>query len=350
MTDDSDHAIDRGTRILVTGGNGFVGSRVVRALLEQGFTNLVCLTRSPGGVLESLANEFPGASVDIVVGNLLSPASCAEVARGARIVYHLAAGMGRTFPACVLNSVVTTRNLLDAVIADGSVQRFVNVSSMSVYSNSDLPRRGRLSENSPLEDEAGLALRHDPYAYAKALQDQLVATYGRDGALPFVTVRPGFVIGPGKPRIPGRVGNAAFGVFLNVGPRNEMPFTYVDNCAEAIVAAGLVDDVESEVFIIVDDELPTSGQYLRRYKRHVGWFPTVATPYRAYLTFTSFLEWYSHWSRGQIPPTYNRRSTQAYFKGNTYSNEKAREMLGWKPRVPMADALDRCFDYMRSAR
>ncbi|MFN8170083.1 MAG: NAD(P)-dependent oxidoreductase [Candidatus Nanopelagicales bacterium] len=350
MNDATDAHVDRATRILVTGGNGFVGSRVVRALLEQGFTNLVCVTRSADGNIQALAEEFTDASIDIVVGNLLSAQTCEEAARGAEIVYHLAAGMGRTFPACVLNSVVTTRNLLDAVVAAGTVRRFVNVSSMSVYANAELPRGGRLVESSPLADETELALRQDPYAYAKAMQDRLVTDYSREKGLPVVTVRPGFVIGPGKPRIPGRVGNDAFGIFLNVGPRNEMPFTYVENCADAIVAAGLAPDVDGEVFIVVDDDRPTSAEYLRLYKKRVGWFPTVRTPYSAYLGFTSFLEWYSTWSDGQIPPTYNRRSTQTYFKGNTYSNEKAKQRLGWRPRVPMDVSLERCFDYMRAAK
>ena len=59
----------------------------------------------------------------------------------------------------------------------------------------------------------------------------------------------------------------AFGIFLHLGGSNPIPFTYVDNCADAIVLAGLTPGVDGEVFNVVDDNLPTSRQFLRLYKQ-----------------------------------------------------------------------------------
>ena len=132
-----------------------------------------------------------------------------------------------------------------------------------------------------------LGERNDPYAYGKLKQDELVASYSASHGLRYVTVRPGVVIGPGKPRINGRVGHDAFGVFLHLGLGNQMPFTLVDNCADAIVLAGLTPGVEGQAFLIVDDDLPTSREFLRRYKKRVKRFLTIPMPYRAYYVLSS---------------------------------------------------------------
>ena len=52
-------------------------------------------------------------------------------------------------------------------------------------------------------------------------------------------VRPGYVYGQGKSAITGRVGIGSFGIFLHLGGGNRIPLTYVENCADAIVLAGL---------------------------------------------------------------------------------------------------------------
>ncbi len=85
----------------------------------------------------------------------------------------------------------------------------------------------------------------------------------------YVVVRPGSVYGAGKADITGRVGIGTFGFFLHLGGSNTIPFTYVDNCASAIVLAGLVEGVDGEVFNVLDDDLPSSRQFLRLYKKNV---------------------------------------------------------------------------------
>jgi nucleoside-diphosphate-sugar epimerase len=146
------------------------------------------------------------------------------------------------------------------------------------------------------------------------------------------------------------VGSDTFGVFLHLGLGNEMPFTFVENCADAIVLAGLTPGVEGQVFIVVDDDRPTSREYLRRYKQRVGRFRTIPVPYRVYYLLNFLLERYSMWSEGQLPLTFNRRNCMIYYKGNTYSNAKAKRLLGWSPKVTMDEALDRCFDSIVSTK
>jgi nucleoside-diphosphate-sugar epimerase len=241
--------------------------------------------------------------------------------------------------------VVTTRNLLDAAIQEPALKRFLNVSSIAVYSNERIRRGGPLDESSDIE--ANVADRHEPYVYGKLKQDWIVLEYAQKHRLPYVIIRPGVVFGPGKAKITDRIGSDTLGIFLHKGLNNRIPITFVDNCAEAIVLAGLRKGIEGQVFNIVDDDLPTSRQFLRRYKREVRRFLSIPVPYTLWRAFCTFWERYSRWSGGQLPPVFNRRTCAIYWKGNTYPNKKAKELLGWVPKTPMSDSMRIFFDYLR---
>lgn len=337
-------------RLLVTGAAGFIGRRVVNALLESGFANLRCLTRPSSkldGLDEVLRAHENSAQVELMTGNLLSPQDCAAAVEDVAVVFHLAAGRGeKSFPDAFMNSVVTTRNLMEACAAQGGVRRFVNMSSFAVYQNKGNPRGRLLDESGPVEEHP--ELRANAYCFAKTEQDRLVTDYGQRLHIPYVIIRPGWVYGPGNTGIHGRVGIGTFGIFLHLGGGNTMPLTYVDNCAEAVVLAGLTRDVDGEVFNVVDDNLPSSRKFLRLYKRNVKRFKSIYVPHAVAYYLCSLWEWYSKWSKGQLPPAYNRRAWHATWKRTRYSNAKLKSRVGWQPSVPISEGLQRYFESCRA--
>ena len=327
-------------RFLVTGSNGFIGAKVVEILLEYGFTNIRCFTRPSSRLdrLENILKRFQaGRNVELVTGDLLSRDDCRKATEGVSVIFHLAAGIEKSFAGAFMNSALATRNLIEAFLEHGQPKRFVNVSSFAVYSNRTMQRGALLDENCPLEDAP--QARHDPYGFGKLKQEEIVRQYGASKNLRYVILRPGAVFGFGNKALSGRVGINTFGFFIHLGGANCLPLTCVDNCAEAIVLAGLKPGVEGEVFNVVDDELPTSSEFLQVYRQKVKPFFSLRVPYPLAYAFSLLWEKYSEWSQGQLPPVFNRRRCAAEWKGNHYTNRKLQEKLGWKPRVRMSDAM-----------
>ncbi len=341
-----DAIINTNDPILVTGAAGFIGARVVRTLADAGFRHIRCLVR-PSSDTARLRNSLNGHSSivaeEMVSGNLLSREDCLKAAKDVTVIYHLAAGTGtKSFPDAYMNSVVTTRNLLEAAQQQKSLKRFVSLSSFAVYSNVNKPRMKVLDESAPVEPNP--ESRAEAYCYAKVKQDELIEQYGRERKLPYVLLRPGLVYGPGKSAIPGRVGTDSFGFFLHFGGTNRIPFTYVDNCAEAIVLAGLKKGVDGEIFNIVDDDLPSSRQFLRLYKKNVRKLRSIYIPHFLSYLFCWAWEAYCRHSNDQLPPIYTRREWSAYWKKTDYTNAKLKQMLGWSPKVSTSEGLNRFFE------
>lgn len=344
-----DFIIDINDPILITGANGFIGCRVVKRLLERGFVNLKCFVRPAGNHrnLHRIIEETDKGTIEIIEGNLLSRSDCEKAVNSAMVIYHLAAGIEKSFPGCYMNSVVTTRNLLEAIVNLANVKRFVNVSSIAVYSNKDSARNRPLDETCEVDGQSHL--RYEAYAYGKVKQDELLLDYATQFNIPYVIVRPGDVYGRGKKKIPGKVGIDTFGVFLHLGGSAKVPLTHVDNCAEAIVLSGLVKGVDGEIFNIIDNDLPTSRNYLSMYKKTVKQFNSIYLPYPIWYFLCFLWEKYSNWTDGQLPPAFNRRRCIAGWKRSEFTNKKIKERLNWKQRFTTQDALLDYFESLKEA-
>lgn len=343
--EDGTEIVARDAPILITGATGFLGPALVESLLNHGFSNLRAFARPSSDitVLKAVADRHQDkGQVEVIRGNLLSREDCITATKGVAVIFHLATGGDKSFPDAFMNSVVTTRNLLESTLRHASLRRFVNISSFAVYTNA---QRKQLDENSPVDEHPESS--SDAYSFAKVKQDAIVSEYGKKYGIPYVIVRPGSVYGPGKESITGRIGIDSFGVFLHLGGSNRIPFTYIDNCADAIVLSGVTRGVDGEVFNVVDDDLPSSRQFLRLYKRHVRYFASIYVPHPVSHALCRLWEKYAHWSEGQLPPVFNRKRWNAEWKKTRYSNEKLKARLGWTPKVPMTEGLARYFAYCR---
>lgn len=330
-------------KVLVTGAGGFLGSALVRRLCQRGYTGVRCLVRpgSSRAKLDAATAGFEDA-IDLCVGTLSVPADCERAVAGVDVVYHLAAALGGAPADMFQNSVVASKNLLEALVALPRMPRVILCSSFGVYGVADLARNAMVDEQTPLEQHPE---RRDIYSHTKLRQEQLFWEYHDRHQFPLSVVRPGVVYGPGGPAMTVRVGLALFGVFLHLGRFNLLPLTYVDNCAEALAVVGESPAAEGEVYNVVDDGKVTAWSFLRRYRKATGWMPYLPVPLFAARLMSRAVEGYSRYSRGQLPAIFTPYKIDAMWKGNRFDNGKLKS-LGWKQLISTAEGLDRHFAYL----
>jgi nucleoside-diphosphate-sugar epimerase len=144
-----------------------------------------------------------------------------------------------------------------------------------------------------------------------------------------------------------RVGLDLAGIFLHLGGDNLLPLTYVDNCAEAIALAGQSDAADGQTYNVVDDDLVTASEYLRRYRREVKRLRVVPVPYAALALGSRLVEGYHRWSKGQLPAIFTPYKVASSWGGNRFTNARLKG-LGWRPMVSTEEGLRLAFDHYKA--
>jgi nucleoside-diphosphate-sugar epimerase len=322
-------------RVLVTGGAGFLGQRLVRRLLDRD-AEVQCLVR-PSSNVEALraAAERGAGRLRILRGSLSRPESYTDALDRCDVVFHVAAEMRGATAVLFANNVIATRHLVEAA-SQARVGRFLLVSSLAVYGTSHLRSNDSLDEECPLDPEPH---RRDAYTYSKVAQEAVVWEAHRAGRLPLTVVRPGVIYGPGRDCLSSRVGLRLGCVLLRMGGRQQLPYTFVANCADGVLLAGVTAAAEGQAFNLIDDDLPTGRELLAQHRKVQGGVRCVPIPSWGIGPLSRLCEWYHGYSRGQLPAVLTRYKSAAHWKPLRYSNAKAKEVLGWRPRVPVSVGL-----------
>ncbi|MFZ1488360.1 MAG: NAD(P)-dependent oxidoreductase [Ilumatobacteraceae bacterium] len=317
--------------VLVTGASGFLGRAVVAAAARSGH-KVVAMVRA-----DATTDSLPPGT-EVLRGDLRQPALWRDQLGDVRVVVHLAASPTGDLAEQLEGTVVGTENLLNALDL-GSVERFVHVSSFSVYDFHSPAEGAAIDEDSALEAHPQL---RDAYTTTKLVQERLVRERCRAAGTPLVVLRPGAIYGPGK--------DWSCGAALTVGPiglvfspQALFRLTYVDNCADAVVRAIDAPNAAGRTLDVVDDGLPTHWQYFRRCTAAAGksrW--ALPVPWLVVVTVGRILrvcdERIGH-NRARFPEFLSLRRQEARWKPFTYPNDAAKAALGWAPRVPLAAGI-----------
>jgi len=320
-------------RVLVTGGGGFLGSRVVELLLGRGDA-VRFLARGRYPALEARGAE--GYQID-----LSAPVGLDDALTGVDAVVHVAAKAGYWGPIADYRAINVdgTRNLIDAMRRAG-VPRLVYTSTPSVIGYS--------------HDVAGISEApypdhwESPYATTKAEAERLVLAANGDG-LATVSLRPHLIIGPGDNNLlPKVLARARAGTLVQVGDgTNRVDLTDVDNAAWAHLDA--LDALTSphaacagRAYFISNDEPVVLWGWVNAFLSEVGVPPvTRRIPFGLALALGGLAEAAYRWLPLRGEPRMTRFLASALARTHWYDMGPARRDFGYRIRVPLAESTQR---------
>jgi nucleoside-diphosphate-sugar epimerase len=323
-------------KVLVTGANGFLGRRVLAALLRRGHA-VRALVR-PSARIEGLGwpPEVEVVRADLRGGRLDSAFA------GVDALVHLAAALTGSEDAQFAATVVGTERLLEAM-ARSDTRRLVLASSFSVYDWSEI--RGTLDEESPLEQGAHLYAR-DGYPIAKVWQERITRRRAEEHGWELTVLRPGWIWGRGQGYLAG-LGQRLGRVHLVFGPATRLPLTHVDNCADLFAHCLEAPGAVGGTFNVVDSDDIRIWRYLGDHLRRSGERGfRVPIPYRVVYTAVrmAFGVGKRIWGpKVKLPGLLIPWRFEARFKPLRFPNRKARQELGWSPPLAYLACLDQTY-------
>lgn len=324
-------------RLYLTGGSGFIGSRLAHYAVERGYPVTVTSAvnnDAERGRIESL--ERAGLTVAVVA--LDDEAGLARSLAGHDIVIHLAAAQHEAqAPESHFRrvNVEGTRRLLECSVRAG-VRRFVHGSTIGVYGAA---RDGVLDETSPLAPD-------NPYGRTKAEAEPVVRSFA--DRIETSIVRISETYGPADLRLLKLFRAIERGRYLTLGNgANEHQLIYVDDLAEGLLAAARSPRAVGETFVLAGEERLTTDAMaqaiaaalgIARTPPHVPLWPFAAGAVLCEALCKPL---------GMKPPL-NRRRLDFFRKSFRFSTAKARERLGFTPRISFAEGARRTAEWYRA--
>jgi nucleoside-diphosphate-sugar epimerase len=333
----------RPSRCLITGATGFIGSRLRERLDAHGQQGYVAMARSA-----EAAAKLQAQGRASVVADLLLPGQAARALQGCDAVIHLAHGD---------RGPEATRRLVDAAIAQ-KLRRFVHISTMSVHGPAPGIEAAR-------EETARVGRYDNDYSDSKAEQEEIVQAAIDRGDLAAVILRPTVVYGRGGHFEYQVIQQARRGeVTLFDDGQGVCNAVYVDDVCDAIEAALVRDEAVGQAMFINGDHSVSWGEFIRR-------FAALVEP-PARFTNLSSAEAKRYWAEhppepvgglatrvlrklkrlaGQQPPVAPWPPLGRVLRETfpiTFTNDKAKRLLGWSPQVDFEQGFGLTRDWLRA--
>lgn len=311
----------RGRKVLVTGAGGFIGSRVCERLIEAGADVRALVRYTSDGEAGWLDRSPIRAEIEVARGDLADRDSVADAMKGRQIVLHLGALIAIPYSylapeSYVRTNILGTLNVLQCAREQG-IDRLVHTSTSEVYGSAQTVP---MTEDHPLVGQS-------PYSASKIAADKLAESYHRSFATPVVTLRPFNTFGPrqsARAVIPALAVQALAGQVVRMGdPRPTRDFVFVDDTADAFVRAATAPGIEGMTLHFGGGREIAVGDLPRMIGEAAGIDVTVEHDPQRMRPAASEVE---------------RLIADA---------SRARDLLGWTPRVSVEAGLAQVVDFIR---
>jgi len=336
--------------VLVTGGPGFLGGWCLVELLQRGYRARTTV-RDLGREREVRANVGSqvevGDRLTVLAADLTDDRGWAEAVDGCDYVFHCGALVSdwATRKEIEQTNVQGTRSLLSASV-DASVRRFIHFSTTDVYGY----------PGGAAVDETHRSTRfRNWYAQTKRDAESEVRRVEADHALDAVILRPATVYGPGSKDVVGEIARAirARNMLLVDGGRAVAGLCYVDNLLDAALLALRHERAGGQAFNVSDGLAVTWREFTDAIADGLGYAKVRwSVPYWLAHGVGFSLEHGYRLLRRTVglhaPPLLSRQAVHVLAKDQDFSSRRAREVLGWHPRVDYSTGLQATVDWLRA--
>ena len=319
------------TRVLVTGGAGFIGSHVARTLAADGQAVRI-LSRDA-----VRARPVVPDGITIVEGDIRDGDAVARAVNGVDVVYHLVSSFRQADIADREHrdvNVEGTRVLLHAARAAG-IRRFVHISTIGVLGHIAHPPANETTAYNP----------GDIYQVTKTEAEQLALAFQREHDFPLTVARPASVYGPGDTRLLKLFRMIARRRFLMIGT-GEVCFhmVYIDDLVRGLHLLSHRPEAVGEIFILGGQEYCPLRELVRRIAAVVDApVPRLRIPARPVQWAGTLCEKVCV-PLGINPPIYRRR-VDFFTKSRAFDVTKADEVLGFRADVSLDEGLRRAAEW-----
>jgi nucleoside-diphosphate-sugar epimerase len=304
--------------ILITGGTGFIGSRLALACLARGdHVTVLGLENTPAEAANCRLLKEQGSTMALV--SVTDRERLFALLPGTDVVYHLAAAQHE---ANVSDqwfwdvNVTGTKNILEASASAG-VRRFIHAGTIGVYGAA---RAEYLDEESPLQP-------HNIYSRTKLEGENLARSY--QDKLPVVIIRISETYGPGDLRLLKLFKAIHKRLFFMIGSGHNMHhLTYIDDLIEGLFLAASVEKAVGETFVVSGKEALSTRDMVSVIAGELGRsVPKVGAPLSLFLALATTVEALC-WPVGIQPPLHRRRM-DFFINNYVFRQEKTRGLLGF---------------------